>query len=192
MVDTSNKAASPRRHERTHALADGTKVLLRRLTSADVAAIRHFFRERGGDESGVSLVSAELTAATWRNLGDVDGEHHVAVAAFALRDAHAREGTLVGVARFVRAEASRAVAELEVSVAPAWKSRGVGTPLFSMLVSIAKKNRVESLVARTLRGSGAVRQLLGRQGPLDVRAGEGSDVFELRGKSTAPIGAARA
>ena len=172
MTTTSStpRPSSTGRHERTHTLKDGTHLVVRRLTRADVLTIRHYFHEKKSDASGVSLVGSDLTEASWRYLADLEGDHHVAVAAFACREPRAFDGTLVGIARFVRPLENPARAELEVTVSSDWTSRGVGTLLFSMLVSVAKKGGVDSLSACTLRGSGSVRRLLNRQGPLHARA----------------------
>ena len=166
-MTATSKALAPLRHERTQTLKDGTTLLLRRLTRADVANIRDHFHEKKSDASGVSLVGSDLTPSSWRFLAELDGDDHVAVAAFARREPRAYDGTLVGIARFVRPSERPKRADLEVTVSSAWTSRGVGTLLFSMIVSVAKKSGVDSLNACTLRGSGSVRRLLGRQGPLD-------------------------
>jgi GNAT superfamily N-acetyltransferase len=62
----------------------------------------------------------------------------VNVLAFALPHRRARERTLVGLGRFVWKPDSSEIAELEVQVSDTFQVRGLGTPLFSLLVSIAR------------------------------------------------------
>lgn len=62
----------------------------------------------------------------------------VTVSAFAFPRRRARERALVGLGRFVWKAGTSEIDELEVQVSDGFQLRGLGTPLFSLLVSIAR------------------------------------------------------
>lgn len=95
---------------------------------------------------------------------DVDHVRHEALIAFA--DATGHE--IVGVARFIRASAVDAEAELAITIADAWQGRGLGGALLGLLVERARARDVRRLTVELLASNDAVRALvLGAGGVLE-------------------------
>ena len=116
---------------------------------------------------------SELTDAQLDYLTDVDHHDHEALIALT------EDGTLVGVARFVRLSDDPAAAEAAVTVADDWQGRGVGTLLTQRLAGRAREEGVEVFTATALAANVDVIDLLGRLGRTEVLP-DGSGAVEMR------------
>jgi ribosomal protein S18 acetylase RimI-like enzyme len=114
-----------------------------------------------------------LTDAQLTYLTDVDHHDHEALVAFT------EDGTLVGVARFVRLADAPDAAEAAVTVADDFQGRGVGTVLTRELARRAQEEGVETFTATALASNEEVIDLLSRLGRTEVR-NDGSGGVEMR------------
>lgn len=135
----------PIRPEDRSALADG----LRRLSPE--SRYRRFFSPLD------KLSEAQLTYLT-----EVDHHDHEALVAV-----EAGTGEGVGVARFVRSEADREVAEVAVAVADDWQGQGIGSALLHRLTERARQEGVSRFSGTILEENRAMRELMAELG--DVR-----------------------
>jgi ribosomal protein S18 acetylase RimI-like enzyme len=120
----------------------------------------------------------ELTPRELDWLTAIDHIAHEAIVAVDRRD-----GSIVGVCRYVREPGRRTSAELAIAVADACQELGIGTILGEQVVRRAVENGFTQVTALTLRGNRSARALLRRLGFQIVRR-EGSEVelvLELRG-----------
>jgi RimJ/RimL family protein N-acetyltransferase len=103
-------------------------------------------------------------------LSDVD---HIAHEAFAAVDE--RDGSIAGVARYVRHVGSDTTAELAVEVADEFQRRGIGTALCVRVVERARVNGITVLTATTLWNNQPARRLLRRLG-FHARRSQGREI----------------
>lgn len=108
-----------------------------------------------------------------RALTDVDGDHHVAIAAEAR---HRRAWQPIGIGRLVTD--NDGVAELAVSVVDAWQGHGVGTRLVRALVDHARTAGVREIVAEVMADNAAMLRVLRRELPVQ-RTQRHGDVLHL-------------
>jgi RimJ/RimL family protein N-acetyltransferase len=113
------------------------------------------------------LSEKELTYLT-----SVDHRRHEALAAIDRRD-----GSIVGVARYVQVPDRPAVADGAVAVADELQGRGIGTALVRCLIARARVNGFAVLTASTLWDNRPARALLRGSG-FQARASQGA-VIEL-------------
>jgi RimJ/RimL family protein N-acetyltransferase len=157
----------------------GTPLLVRPLECSDGEGIAGLFARLSPESRArrflgpkPSLSPHELAALT-----RIDHDRHEAIAAVDERD-----GSIVGVARFVRDAERPDVAEVALAVADDWQGRGVGTGLARLAVDRAAASGVRVLTASTLSRNQPAWALLRRFG------------FRLRGidlgvaRLEAPIG----
>jgi hypothetical protein len=150
-------------------LPDGTTLTIRELHASDEPALRTWFASLSDESRYQRFHSpvADLSAAHWRYLTRIDHRDHIAIIALV-------DGELVGVARMVRLDDSRA--ELAFLVGDNLQRRRIGTALRDVLISLARKRRYETLCAFVLRDNSAIRRLLAGSGvPMNDRG----DVIEL-------------
>ena len=114
----------------------------------------------------------KLTPRELVYLTDIDRFHHEAVAAVDPRD-----GSIVGVGRYVRFPDRPSVAEVGFEVADELQSMGIGTALATHIVQHARANGLALLTAATLWDNRPARAILRRLG-FRARASQGS-VIEL-------------
>jgi RimJ/RimL family protein N-acetyltransferase len=114
----------------------------------------------------------ELSERELRYLSAVDHHGHEALAAVDRRD-----GSIVGVARYIRHAGRPTAAEVAVAVADEQQRRGIGTALTRCLIGRARVNGFDVLTASTLWENRPARVLLRRLG-FHARGSEGS-VIEL-------------
>ena len=101
---------------------------------------------------------------------DID---HVAHEAFAAVDE--RDGSLVGVARYVRHTGTETTAELAVEVADELQRRGIGTALCMRVIERAQENGFTVLTATALWSNQPARRLLRNLGFL-ARRSQGREI----------------
>ena len=116
---------------------------------------------------------SELGESQLKYLTDVDHHNHEALIALT------EDGSLVGVARFVRVADDSATAEAAVTVADDWQGRGVGTILTRELARRAREEGIDVFAATALATNSEVIDLLSRLGQTKVRQ-VGSGAVEMR------------
>jgi GNAT superfamily N-acetyltransferase len=117
---------------------------------------------------------ADLSEREVRYLVDVDGHDHVALGAMDPAD-----GSLIGVARFVRLHDDPEAAEAAIAVVDDWQGRGVGSALLEALVRRAREEDVHAFVAEVLASNSERMQALFAQvGRLTER--ESGQVVHMR------------
>lgn len=142
-------------------LDDGTRLHLRPLTRDDRDGLAALFDRLGEESRWRRFMSPKPTLAPREldYLTDVDHFAHEAFAAVEERD-----GSLAGVARYVRHTGSETSAELAVEVADELQRRGIGTALCTRVVERARENGFTVLTATALWTNQPARRLLRRLG----------------------------
>lgn len=168
-------------------LANGTCLRFRSIGPADSDGLLQLFARLSPESRRRRFLSPkpELTGRDLAYLTDIDHVGHEAIAAIDQRD-----GSIVGVARYVRAADRSGVADLAVAVADELQSLGVGTELAKRVVRRARVNGFTFLTATTLWENRPARALLRR---LEFRAlaSRGSEIeLALELKPSEPARAA--
>ncbi len=148
--------------------------MLRSLAADDRDRIVAAF-DRLSEESRYRRFFAPLHELSKRSLDyliDIDHHDHEAIVAI-----DARTGDLVGLARYVRAEAAGVSAEAAVVVADDWQHQGLGRALLERLASRARAEGVSRFTALVQADNRRALELLAEIGPT-TRSLEG-DLVEL-------------
>ena len=163
MAATSVRASSAEPTD-VLALADGTRLRLRPLGSDDRDGVAALFARLSPESRYRRFLSPkrELTPRELAYLTDIDHIHHEALAAVDQRD-----GSIVGVGRYVHVADRPGVADLAVEVTDELQNMGIGTALARHTVQRARDNGFALLTATTLSENRPARALLRR---LEFRA----------------------
>jgi RimJ/RimL family protein N-acetyltransferase len=153
-------------------LADGTRLRLRPLARDDRDGFLLLFHRLSEESRWRRFMSPKphLAPRELDYLTDVD---HVAHEAFAAIDE--RDGSLVGVARYIRHVESECCAELAVEVADEFQRRGIGTALCTRVIERAQANGFATLTATALWNNLPARRLLRRLG-FHARRSQGREI----------------
>ena len=140
-------------------LADGTRLLLRPLSTDDRAGLAALFARLTPESRYRRFLSPkrELTPRELTYFTDIDHLHHEAFAAVDRRD-----GSIVGVGRYVHDADRAGVATVAVEVADELQGMGIGTALARRVVRRARANGFALLTATTLWENRPARALLRR------------------------------
>jgi GNAT superfamily N-acetyltransferase len=154
------------------ALADGTRVALRPIGAADGDRLAALLARLSPQSRQRRFLSPkrELTSRELAFLTDIDHVRHEAVAAIDPRD-----GSIVGVARYVRHSKRESAADLAVAVADELHNRGIGTALVKRIVERARANGFVLLTATTLWENRPARALLRGLG-FHARSSRGAEI----------------
>lgn len=159
-------------------LADGSEVIIRKLTPADAPVLAEAFERLSHESRDHRFLSAKpsLSPRELRYLTEVDGHFHEALGAV---DPVTGQG--VGVARFVRLDDSSPVADVAVTVVDAWQRRGLGTLLLEELSERARAEGIERYTALVSDENAAVVSLLHGIGAhvLDADSASGTVAYEI-------------
>jgi RimJ/RimL family protein N-acetyltransferase len=163
IATTSVRASFAESHD-TLALPDGTRLALRPIRAEDRDGLAALFGRLSPESRRKRFLTAKprLTPRELAYLTDIDHVSHEAYAAVDQRD-----GSIVGVGRYVHHADRPTVADLAVEVADELHSQGIGTALARRLVQRARANGFERLTATTLWENRTARAVLRR---LDFRA----------------------
>jgi RimJ/RimL family protein N-acetyltransferase len=155
-------------------LADGKRLLLRPLSTRDRAGLATLFARLSPESRYRRFLSPKhkLTPRELTYLTDIDRLHHEGFAAVDQRD-----GSIVGVARYVHVADRAGVAEVAVEVADELQGLGIGTALARRVVQRARANGFALLTATALWENRPARALLRRLG-FHARGSDGG-VIEL-------------
>ena len=140
-------------------LADGTCLRFRPLGSDDRERFARLFARLTPESRRRRFLSPKptLTPRELAFLTDIDHVGHEAIAAVDQRD-----GSITGVARYVRVADRAGVAEVAVEVADELQNMGIGTELAARIVRRAGTNGFTLLTATTLSENRPARALLRR------------------------------
>ncbi len=162
-------------------LANGIRVRVRPAVPSDRDRQADLFARLSPESRRRRYLIAKhaLTDKELDYLSEIDQFTH---AAFAALDE--REGSMVGISRYIRHISSsaraEAAAEVAVEVADAFQRMGVGTMLAMQAVAHARRNDIGVLTATTLWENRPARALLLRLG-FHARTSHGSDIdYELK------------
>lgn len=152
--------------------AGDTRLRFRPLDRSDRAEFAALFRQLSPESRHRRYLSPmqKLTAAQLAYLTDIDHLKHEAIAAVDERD-----GSIVGVARYVAERGQARIAEVAVEVLDEFQNRGIGTALTEATVARARANRFDLLTATTLWDNWPARSLLRRLG-FRTRASHGREI----------------
>jgi RimJ/RimL family protein N-acetyltransferase len=142
-------------------LDDGTRLHMRPLTRDDRDELLSLFHRLSEDSRWRRFMSPKPTLAP-RELDYLTDVGHLAHEAFAAVDE--RDGSLAGVARYVRHPGGGTSAELAVEVADELQRRGIGTALCLRVIERARENGFTVLTATALWTNQPARRLLRRLG----------------------------
>jgi RimJ/RimL family protein N-acetyltransferase len=162
-------------------LADGTRLRVRPLGSEDRDGFAALFA-RLSPESRYRRFLSPKRELTPRELSDFTDIDHIRHAAFAAIDQ--RDGSIVGVGRYVHVADRPKVADLAVEITDELQSMGIGTALAKHTVQRARDNGFALLTATTLWENRPARALL-RRFDFHAYASDGSEI-ELELKLDAP------
>jgi len=153
-------------------LADGTRLRFRPLGSEDRDRLAGLFARLTFESRRrrFLLPKPELTPRELAFLADIDHVTHEAIAAVDQRD-----GSIVGVARYVRVTDRTGVADVAVEVADELQNMGIGTELVARLVDHARANGITRLTAMTLWENRPALALMRRLG-FRARASHGVEI----------------
>jgi RimJ/RimL family protein N-acetyltransferase len=150
----------------------GTRLTLRQIGSDDRDGLAALFARLTPESRRRRFLSAkpELTRRELAYLTDIDHVHHEAIAAVDQRD-----GSIVGVGRYVHHGDRARVAEVAVEVVDELQRMGIGTVLARRTVQRARENGFTLLTAATLWENRPARALL-RQLGFRARASHGTEI----------------
>ena len=164
-------------------MAGGPRISLRQVGADDRAGMAALFDRLSPESRHRRFLSPkrELTPRELTYFTDIDHLNHEAVAAVDLRD-----GSIVGVARYVQYADRAGVAEVAIEVADAFQRIGIGTALAGLTIQYAHANGLTLLTATTLWENRAARGLLRHHG-FRARRSRGHEIeHELKLEESSP------
>jgi len=140
-------------------LRDGTEVALRTIRPDDKERLRAGFARLSPQSRYLRFhgVKTELSDADLRYLTEVDGVHHLAIAA-ARRDDPTEQG--LGIARLVELAGEPGVAEAAITVIDEAQGKGLGTMLFQRLIAAASERGISRVRCLVLGSNQAMQDVL--------------------------------
>jgi len=137
-------------------LSDGTRVLIRRLGSAD-AELERTFLERLSPESRAFrfLGQVAINDEMIRRLTDIDGKRDVAFVALHRDEGEKRE---IGVSRF-SVSVDGTSCECAVAVSDEWQGRGLGMVLMRHLIDVARQRGIRRMFSVDSIGNRKMHEL---------------------------------
>jgi len=146
-----------------HVLADGGRVLVRRIVPEDREAIASGYRQLSSLSRHTRFFSPpdELEDKDLDYLTVLDYYDHYAIGAFML-DEPGEPG--VAVARYIRDRDDPTQAEVAVTVLDRYQRRGIGTLLTRLLADVASRNDVRTFVYYVLWENDEMIEMLREEG----------------------------
>lgn len=154
------------------AVAKGARFLLRPLCVSDREAVRTLFARLSPESRRRRFLTGkpELSERELTYLTDVDHARHEALAAIDRKD-----GSIVGVARYVRWPERAGAADTAIEVADDLQRNGIGLMLAEALIRRARENGITVVTATTLWENPAARGLARRMG-FRARSSAGTEI----------------
>ncbi len=148
------------------------RVRIRPLEPTDADGVAALFDRLSAESRRRRFLTRKdrLTPREIRHLTDVDHVRHEALAAVDERD-----GSIVGIVRYVEYSGRPGVADVAVEVADDLQGAGIGTMLASRIVERARANGMDRLTATTLWDNRAARSLCRRLG-FHARSSHGTEI----------------
>ena len=142
-------------------------VVLRALRRTDHQLVRDVFAGLGPTSRQLRFLAPkrDLSDTEVARLVDLDGEHQAAVVAVDPCD-----GRGLGIARFVRRDATSVEADVAVAVVDSWQGLGIGSRLTRELAGVAAVAGVERFTALVSGDNAGVRRMLARLQPVVLSA----------------------
>ena len=165
-------AMAPCAQARTAVLDDGTVIRIEPLRRGDRSAVTGLFA-RLSPESRLRRFLSPKSSLSDRELAlltDVGRAERAAMTAVDVRD-----GSVLGIARYVEHDGRPGVADTAVAVADEMQRRGIGTALMLRLIACARSNGVHLLTATTLWENRPARALMRRTG-FEARGSSGPEI----------------
>jgi GNAT superfamily N-acetyltransferase len=166
-------------YEESVRLPTGLEVRLRLVSPADKPLLK-----RGMDAFSAEsryrrflIAKRDLSDEELRYLTEVDGVDHFAIGALVANADGSDDG--VAVARFVRFEQEREVAEPTIAVADPYQGLGLGALLFGRLMDAARERGIARFHGRMLAGNEPMRRILERAGRVAWHAAGQLTEFDL-------------
>ncbi len=156
----------------TDVLADGMVIRIEPLRSGDRSAVTELFARLSPDSRLRRFLSpkSSLSEREVTFLADVERTERAAMTAVDVRD-----GSVLGIARYVEHHERPGVADTAVAVADDVQRRGIGTALMRRLIACARSNGFELLTATTLWENRPARALL-RSAGFQARGSSGAEI----------------
>jgi acetyltransferase len=144
-------------------LANGSRVTIRPTLPQDAELQKEFFRCLSAQSRYYRFMTRlnELPEALLDRFASIDYRTHLALLAEVFEDG--RE-TMIGEARYAVDERDTETCELAISVADAWRARGIALALLDRLERQAAASDIRRMVADTLSTNRAMIQLATRTG----------------------------
>lgn len=162
-----------------HALADGTKIVLRDIQPTDKDELRRGFLALSPESRYRRFFGAiDLDERALKYLTEVDGKDHVAiVAVIESLDLKTERG--VGVGRFIRSKKDPAAAEAAITVVDDMQQHGIGTMLAQALAREAHARGIERFRCEVLESNDTVVRALRDAGAKTVEHGDATVVLDV-------------
>ena len=135
------------------ALADGGRILVRRLLRADREELAQRYLQLSPVARRLRFINppGHLSDRLLDSLLDVAGPDRCALVAVAVA---AEDSPGVGLARYVRSREDPALAEAAVTVVDAYQQRGIATALLQRLAGEARRNGISTFTATVMWENG--------------------------------------
>jgi acetyltransferase len=151
-------AEYPAHLERSHALADGRKVLIRPIRADDEPGERVFFDHLSGETKSLRFMKfvASVNEKMIHFFTHIDYDQHMAFVC-------EHEGRLVGEARYVANPDARSC-EFGVVIADDWHKSGIAGLLMQALIDAARERGFETMEGLVLRTNRSMLKFVGALG----------------------------
>lgn len=156
MKQQTNKGRFNSTYREKVLLNDNTQITLRLLIPADKILLIHGMDSFSPESRYHRFLGAKnvLNNADLRYLTEIDGADHFAIGGLLRPD----EG--VGLARFVRFDENRQVAEPAIAVLDAYQNKGLGRLLFTRLMAAARERGIQRFHGSMLSDNNPMKRLL--------------------------------
>jgi RimJ/RimL family protein N-acetyltransferase len=157
-------------------LRDGSQVLIRPVRGSDAPLLADGFARLSARSRQMRFLTAKqtLSAAELRFFTEVDHYDHEAIGALSRAD-----GRGVGIARYIRDPGNPGTADIAVTIADDWQSRGLGTELLARLSDRARQAGICRFTATVAYGNAAMAAILQKMGAELAGYGPGTVDYEV-------------
>jgi RimJ/RimL family protein N-acetyltransferase len=138
-------------------LRDGSQVLIRQVLSADAPLLADGFARLSAASRWMRFLTPkkQLSPAELRYFTDIDHYDHEALGALDQRD-----GSGVGIARYIRHAGDPHAAEIAITIVDDWQGRGLGAELLIRLSDRARQRGIHRFTALVAADNVAMAGLL--------------------------------
>jgi acetyltransferase len=153
-------------------LADGTKLTLRHIASADAAKEQAFVHGLSAQSSYLRFHGTlkDLSSKDLKKFTEPNSRNEVALIVVHSGETGEEE---IGVARYV-IDPDRANCEFAIVVADKWQKRGIGTRLMNALISHLQVSGVKQISGSVIKSNSAMRKFISQMGFIETNIPEDS------------------